>query len=94
MEQKRIDNVDNVIQAWIKSSDNNFDEMLDFYSIKRYNWALFIGHLCIEKLLKAYYIKIHHKHSMNLHNLIRIAEMANLELTQVTKGRFCHDYNI
>jgi HEPN domain-containing protein len=88
MEQKRIENLDNVIQAWVKSSDNNFDEMLDFYKIKRNNWALFTGHLCIEKLLKAYYIKIHQMHSMNLHNLIRIAEMANLELTKEQKADF------
>lgn len=80
--------MDNAIEAWIKSSDNNFDEMLDFYKIGRNNWALFIGHLCIEKLLKAYYIKIHHKHSMNLHNLTRIAELANLEITKEQKADF------
>lgn len=62
--------------------------MLDFYKIGRNNWALFIGHLCIEKLLKAYYIKIHHKHSMNLHNLTRIAELANLEITKEQKADF------
>jgi HEPN domain-containing protein len=88
MEQKLIENMDNAIEAWIKSSDNNFDEMLDFYKIGRNNWALFIGHLCIEKLLKAYYIKIHHKHSMNLHNLTRIAELANLEITKEQKADF------
>jgi HEPN domain-containing protein len=88
MEQKFIDNVDNAIEVWIKSSDINFDEMQDFYKIRRNNWALFIGHLCIEKLLKAYYIKIHHKHSMNLHNLTRIAELANLELTKEQKADF------
>lgn len=88
MEQKLIENIDNAIEAWIKSSDNNFDEMLDFYKIGRNNWALFIGHLCIEKLLKAYYIKIHHKHSMNLHNLTRIAELANLEITKEQKADF------
>ena len=88
MEQELIDNIDNVIEAWIKSSDNNFDEMLDFYKIGRNNWALFIGHLCIEKLLKAYFIKVHHKHSMNLHNLTRIAELANLEITREQKADF------
>ncbi len=88
MEQKLIDNVDNAIGAWIKSSDNNFDEMLDFCKIGRNNWALFIGHLCIEKLLKAYYVKVYHKHSMNLHNLTRIAETANLELTKEQKADF------
>lgn len=88
MDQKLIDNVNNAIDAWIISSDNNFEEMLDFYKIGRNNWALFIGHLCIEKLLKAYYIKVHHKHSFNLHNLSRIAEMANMELTKEQRADF------
>jgi HEPN domain-containing protein len=88
LEQPLIDNADHAIEAWIKSSDENFDEMLDFYNIGRNNWALFIGHLCLEKLLKAYHIKVHHKHSMNLHNLIRIAELANLKLTSEQKNDF------
>ena len=88
MEQQLIENVDNAIAVWIKSSDDNFDEMLDFYKIGRNNWSLFIGHLCIEKLLKAYYIKIYHKHSGNWHNLIRIAELTDLELTKEQKADF------
>ena len=88
MEEQYIENIENIIGAWIKSSDDNFDEMLDFYKIGRNNWALFIGHLCLEKLLKAYHIKTLRKHSMNLHNLIRIAELANLELTKEQKSDF------
>lgn len=88
MEQQFVDNVDNAIAAWIKSSDDNFGEMMDFYKIGRNNWALFIGHLCLEKLLKAYHVKVHHKHSMNLHNLNRIAELTNLELTGEQKADF------
>ena len=88
MEQQLIDNVDDAISAWIRSSDENFDEMLDFNKIGRNNWALFIGHLCVEKLLKAYYIKVHHKHTLNLHNLIRIAELSGLNLTKEQKADF------
>ena len=61
---------------------------MDFFNIGRNNWALFIGHLCIEKLLKAYYIKVLHSHSMNLHNLARIAELSNIELTVEQKSDF------
>jgi HEPN domain-containing protein len=88
MEQKKIINVENAIDTWMKSSDNNYDEMQDFKKIGRNNWALFIGHLCIEKLFKAYYVKIHHKHALHLHNLTRLAELANLELTKEQKADF------
>ena len=30
MEQANIENIDKAINAWIKSSDDNYDEMLDF----------------------------------------------------------------
>ena len=88
MEQAKIENIDRVINAWIKSSDDNYDEMLDFFKINRNNWALFIGHLCLEKLLKAYFIKVNHKHSQNLHNLIRVAELSHLELTNEQRNDF------
>lgn len=88
MEPLLIENINNAINAWVKSSDENFDEMQDFFRIGRNNWALFIGHLCLEKLLKAYHIKVHQKHSMNLHNLIRIAELSELNLTKEQKSDF------
>ena len=88
MEQANIDDIEKVINAWIKSSDENHDEMLDFFKIKRNNWSLFIGHLCLEKLLKAYYIKVNHKHSLNLHNLIRIAELSGLEMNVEQRNDF------
>lgn len=62
MTQPLIVDVEKAINAWISSSDSNYEEMMDFFNIGRNNWALFIGHLCIEKLLKAYYIKVHHSH--------------------------------
>ena len=46
-----------IIEAWINNSDKDFEAMMDMYESKHYDWALFIGHLTIEKLLKALYIK-------------------------------------
>jgi HEPN domain-containing protein len=88
MEQDKIENIDKVISAWIDSSDENFDTMIDLYNSGRYSWSLFLGHLCIEKLLKAYFIKVEHKHCFNLHNLLRIAEMSKLDLTKEQKNDF------
>jgi hypothetical protein len=55
-------NVDKIVHYWVEMSDNDFDIMIDMYRIKRYNWSLFIGHLVIEKLIKATYVKINQKH--------------------------------
>ena len=43
-------------------------------------WALFIGHLVIEKLLKAFYIKKKDEKYPMIHNLLRIAEKADIML--------------
>ena len=47
---------DEIIQYRIKSSDEDFEVMIDLSNLKKYSYALFFGHLVIEKLLKAYYV--------------------------------------
>ena len=46
---------DKYIKYWMESSENDYDAMKNLYKSKNYNWCLFIGHLVIEKLLKALY---------------------------------------
>ena len=67
-----------LIDFWIAASDDDFDTMLVMFEGKRYNWALFIGHLSIEKLLKALFVKVNNDHPPLSHNLLRLAEMCRL----------------
>lgn len=46
-----------LINYWISGSDDDFDTMISMFEAKRYNWSLFVGHLMIEKLLKAYFVQ-------------------------------------
>ena len=71
-----------VIESWINSSDKDFATMNDMYKTSHYNWALFMGHLCIEKLLKALYMKTMGEHPPYIHDLRRLAEKSNLALTE------------
>jgi HEPN domain-containing protein len=43
-------------------------------------WSLFMGHLVIEKLLKAYYVQKKDASYPMIHNLLRIAEKTGMEL--------------
>jgi len=70
-----------IIKYWIDSSDEDFITMLTLYENKRYSWSLFLGHLMIEKLLKALYVKENDKFPPLIHNLLRLAEQCNLRLT-------------
>jgi HEPN domain-containing protein len=74
-------NSDKLIKYWIDSSDEDFDTMISLFESKRYNWALFVGHLLIEKLLKALYVKNNNDYPPFIHNLLRLAEKSNLTMT-------------
>ncbi len=54
--------------------------MMDLYKTKNNNWALFMGHLVIEKLLKALYVKQKGEFPPMIHDLRRISEKADIDL--------------
>jgi len=49
---------------------------------KDYSWALFLGHLVIEKTLKALYVKRLQKHAIFSHELLRLARQIDLEISE------------
>ncbi len=50
-----------------------------------YSWALFLGHLVLEKLLKAHYVKNQRKHAIFTHDLLRLATNAGLKIDEETE---------
>jgi len=79
---------DKTIRYWLQSSDDDFETMLVLFNNKRYAWSLFIGHLMVEKLLKAYFVYIKDEYPPFIHNLLRLAELANLSLGEEKKAEF------
>jgi HEPN domain-containing protein len=73
---------DKIVNYWLDSSDDDFDTMMAMFESKRYSWSLFIGHLMIEKLLKALYVKINNEFPPFSHNLLRLAEKCKLDLKE------------
>jgi len=71
-----------LIKYWIEGSEDDFEAMTAMFDSKRYSWSLFIGHLMIEKLLKAYFVKVKSDYPPFIHNLLRLAEKADLVLTE------------
>lgn len=70
------DNIDikKIVNHWINNSDKDYHTMIDLFQTKNYSWSLFIGHLVIEKLLKALYIKNKNEYPPLIHDLRRIIE--------------------
>ncbi|MDP2890327.1 MAG: HEPN domain-containing protein [Bacteroidota bacterium] len=73
-------NKERIINFWIESSEKDFKTMIDLYQTQNNNWALFMGHLVIEKLLKAVYVKSKGEFPPMIHDLRRICEKADVEL--------------
>jgi len=73
--------IDKIIKHWSETSDDDLQTMKQLFQSKSYHWALFIGHISTEKIIKALFVKIHEKHPPRIHNLYRLAELCNLSLT-------------
>jgi len=74
-----------IIRYWIDSAEEDYGTMLTLYENNKNSWALFVGHLVIEKLLKGLYVKVNEDYPPLIHNLLRLAELCGLELNQEEK---------
>ena len=74
--------VNKIVEHWIETSEDDFQTMLTLFTSKKYSWSLFLGHISTEKLLKALYVKRFKKHAPFTHNLYRLAEKIEIELTE------------
>ena len=70
---------EHIVNYWIESAENDFKTMNDLYQTKNNSWALFMGHLVIEKLLKALYVKEKGEYPPMIHDLRRICEKADIK---------------
>jgi len=73
--------IDKIVKHWVETSDNDFNTMLTLFNSKSFGWSLFLGHISIEKLLKALYVLRFREHAPFTHNLYRLAELIGLELS-------------
>ena len=73
------------INYWISRSDKDFDTMMHLYKSKDYHWSLFIGHLVIERLLKAAILKKTDAPAPFTHDLRRLAKLSEIEFNDEHK---------
>jgi len=85
-----------LVEHWVETSDKDFIAMETMFNGKQYSWSLFIGHLVLEKLLKALFVKVNLIEAPKIHNLIVLAEKSNLDLDKnmVQKLSIINTFNI
>jgi HEPN domain-containing protein len=69
---------DEIVKYWIDASDLDFRAMQNLYTSKDYVWCLFLGHLVIEKLIKAIAVKNDLNVVPKIHDLNKLAKAAGL----------------
>lgn len=77
-----------LISRWRKSANKNFKTAQDLIKLKHYDWALFIGQLSLEKFLKGLVVKNSNKLPPLIHNLNKLAELAEIKLTKEQENDF------
>lgn len=65
-----------------KGSYNDYNTMINLFDSKDYHWSLFIGHIVIERLLKACIVKELRKHSPFTHDLTKLAKLSRLNFSE------------
>lgn len=78
---EKID-ISKIFNHWIESSDKDFETMIHMFETKDYNWSLFIGHIVIEKLIKATVVKAINSHAPFTHDLTKLANKSNLDFSE------------
>jgi len=74
--------IEKTYNHWITTSDKDFDTMMHLYESKDYHWSLFIGHLVVEKLLKACVVKKTSNHPPFTHDLTKLAKLSGFDFTE------------
>ena len=59
------------IQYWLDSAENDWAAAENLFASGKYDWCLFIGHLVLEKILKALFVQDNNNQlPPKTHNLI------------------------
>ena len=74
-------NVEKLIEYWQATAERDYETMLGLFKIKRYPESLFYGHIVLEKVLKGLVVKETKKEAPKTHDLVKLAEIAKLKLS-------------
>ncbi len=84
------------INYWITIAEHDVPVAESLFDSGHYVWCLFIGHLILEKILKAHYVKDTGQTPPKIHDLVKLADKTNLNLSKEQKEFLLkvNNYNI
>jgi len=82
-----------LVKFWLDSAAEDLEVCKSLFEKKHYSWCLFIGHLVLEKTLKALWLNNYYPEPHPwIHNLAKLAQQIPLQLTE-EKNNFLLDVN-
>ena len=75
-------NIDKTISYWQNSAKYDLSVAAAMFKSKKYPYSLFMGHLALEKLLKALIVKNTKKHAPYSHSLPFLAEKSGADIPE------------
>lgn len=67
---------------WTKSAEHDLETAETLIKEKKFDWALFLGHLVLEKILKALFVKEKQVFPPKTHNLLILANESGIQLNE------------
>ena len=74
--------VGKTVKYWLEGAEYDMDVAKALYEKKKYPYALFMGHLALEKLLKALVVKTTQQHAPYTHSLEKLAKKAKIDFPE------------
>ena len=92
MDEKEL-NVEKLKTYWVLEAEEALQVANHLVEKGDYSYALFFGHLAVEKILKSLYVIRRRKHAPQVHNLLRLAKAGCRIRAGRRQGRFAHQNN-
>ncbi len=70
------------LDYWTTSAQHDLSVAETLFQNGKYDWCLFLAHLVLEKSLKALYVQNIGKMAPRIHDLVRMAHLAKIELEE------------
>jgi HEPN domain-containing protein len=74
------------IGFWLEGAEHDLATAESLFAAEKFDWCLFLGHLALEKTLKAMYVRYNNNQMPpRTHSLVKLAEKTTLPLTEEQK---------
>jgi len=74
--------VEKTVKYWFDGAKDDLDTAESLFQTRKYPYALFFGHLAIEKLLKALVVKETREHALYTHSLSLLASKLTIKIPE------------